>query len=167
MKKIIPLIFCFISVFCGAILILLLSKAPSYGSIYKRLSLTEQARMIQRNQTQNLQNKAINKKMMVCLYDSSGIDSAIDDNGAIANEVYYFENHGKNLFSNPNSEQVNQLVNQAEQQCTTSILDSVAIGNPNGARALAALLQEKNYSLNEDYQKAAKKDDVALTQVHF
>ena len=167
MKKIMTLIFCFIAFCFICFIVFLLSKCPSYGSIYNSLSHAEQARMMQRNQTQNLQNKAINKKMMVCLYDSSGIDSAIDDNGAIANEVYYFENHGKNLFSNPNSEQVNQLVNQAEQQCTTSILDSVAIGNPNGARALAALLQEKNYSLNEDYQKAAKKDDVALAQVHF
>lgn len=55
----------------------------------------------------------------------------------------------------------------AEQVCTTRLLDSVAVSNPAGAQALAVVLQEHHYAISPVYAKAAMPNATALASVHL
>lgn len=139
--------------FVPMFVIFIFSGDASYSSRYSAIYKIEQAKMDKRNSSGDFQAQAINKKINRCLYD------------AIVNQVY--KNENAHSFSGITPTEALYAVNEAEAECTTDLLDNVAISNPKGARALGALLEDKNYTLSESYHALAKKDEVALASVQF
>lgn len=74
------------------------------------------------------------------------------------------------LFTPPHllsHEEMMRVVRRTELKCTQSLLDTVVIGNPKGAAALAGLLSSKHYAVSPEYEAVAKMDVQALASVHL
>lgn len=129
---------------------------PTYEKLCFEATQIEQGRAEQRH-SNNLQLEAVHAKIDACLPAHL---SQISQNVA-KNDAFF------RLSATEAAQTFERIANASEQACTTTLLNDVAVSNPKGAQALAALLLEQHYRLNHTYTQAAAKDAVALASVHF
>lgn len=122
--------------------------APAYNAMSHEIQAREQSRATPKD----VQMVAVQKKMDECFYGR---------NGALSSETYAREKVASRLLP----DEVKAGADHVEQVCTTALLDNVAVGNPKGARALAALFAAHHYALSDDYRATAQRDDTALASV--
>jgi hypothetical protein len=129
--------------------------------VLSNAKVIEYKRMQQRGLSHpSIQEQAINKNIDNCLNGYDDERSRYTTLGSQTEKVTYW-------FKDTSQNELNNVVNQSEEECTSKLLDNVAIHGEQEAEALAYILLKNHYPVDDKYKNKAKQDNVAFANLHF